>query len=125
MKLLHDKDADLSVLKGKTVAVIGYGNQGSAQALCMRDSGINVIVGSIKDASYDKAVADKWLGSAQDPEHWRDCMVEVRGAIAANLQSAFAQLWSHTTGELLSGPRFFPSDEEAEALARFLLENLT
>lgn len=64
------------------------------------------------------AVADKWLGRAQDPEHWRDCMVEVRGCIAANLQSAFAQLWSHTTGELLSGPRFFPSDEEAEALAR-------
>ncbi len=52
MKLIHDKDADLSVLNGKTVAVIGYGSQGSAQALCMRDSGVNVIIGSIKDASY-------------------------------------------------------------------------
>jgi len=58
MKILHDKDADLSVLNGKTVAVIGYGSQGSAQALCMRDSGVNVIIGSIKDASYDQAVAD-------------------------------------------------------------------
>jgi ketol-acid reductoisomerase len=58
MKLIHDKDADLSVLNGKTVAVIGYGSQGSAQALCMRDSGVNVIIGSIKDASYDKAVED-------------------------------------------------------------------
>ena len=56
MKILHDHDADLSVLKGKTVAVIGYGNQGSAQAMCMRDSGVNVIIGSIKDAFYDKAV---------------------------------------------------------------------
>ena len=58
MKILHDKDADLSVLDGKTVAVIGYGSQGSAQALCMRDSGVKVIVGSIKDESYDKAVED-------------------------------------------------------------------
>jgi ketol-acid reductoisomerase len=58
MKLIHDKDADLSVLNGKTVAVIGYGSQGSAQALCMRDSGVNVIIGSIKDASFDKAVED-------------------------------------------------------------------
>ncbi len=58
MKILHDKDADLKVLDGKTVAVIGYGSQGSAQALCMRDSGVKVIIGSIKDASYDKAVAD-------------------------------------------------------------------
>jgi ketol-acid reductoisomerase len=39
-----------------TVAVIGYGNQGSAQALCMRDSGVNVIIGSIRDSFYDKAV---------------------------------------------------------------------
>lgn len=58
VKILHDSDADLSVLKGKTIAVIGYGNQGSAQALCMRDSGVHVIIGSIKDKSYDKAVAD-------------------------------------------------------------------
>lgn len=58
VKILHDNDADLSALSGKTVAVIGYGNQGSAQALCMRDSGVNVIIGSIKDAFYDKAVAE-------------------------------------------------------------------
>jgi ketol-acid reductoisomerase len=58
MKILHDKDADLSVLEGKTVAVVGYGSQGSAQALCMRDSGVNVVIGSIKDASFDHAVED-------------------------------------------------------------------
>lgn len=56
--ILHDKDADLKYLKNLTVAVIGYGSQGSAQAQCMRDSGVNVIIGSIKDASYDKAVKD-------------------------------------------------------------------
>jgi len=57
VKILHDQDADLNALNGKTVAVVGYGNQGSAQALCLRDSGVSVIIGSIKDASYDKAVA--------------------------------------------------------------------
>jgi ketol-acid reductoisomerase len=45
MKILHDNDADMSVLDGKTIAVIGYGNQGAAQALCLRDSGVNVIIG--------------------------------------------------------------------------------
>ena len=58
MNVLHDNDGDLSVLKKRTVAVIGYGSQGSAQAQCMRDSGVNVIIGSIKDASFDQAVAD-------------------------------------------------------------------
>ncbi len=58
VKILHDKDADASILNGKTVAVIGYGSQGSAQALCMRDSGVNVIIGSRKGPSFDRAVAD-------------------------------------------------------------------
>ncbi|NOY80497.1 MAG: ketol-acid reductoisomerase [Kiritimatiellaeota bacterium] len=58
MQILHDHDADLGILDGKVVAVIGYGSQGSAQAQCLRDSGVNVIIGSIKDASYDKAVED-------------------------------------------------------------------
>ena len=45
MDIIHDNAADLSALNGKTVAVIGYGAQGRAQALCMRDSGVNVIIG--------------------------------------------------------------------------------
>ena len=58
VNILHDKDADLKVLEGKTVAVIGYGSQGSAQALCMKDSGVNVIIGSIQDASFEQAQKD-------------------------------------------------------------------
>ena len=56
--ILHDKDADASILNGKTVAVIGYGSQGTAQALCMRDSGVNVIIGSRKGPYFDRAVND-------------------------------------------------------------------
>jgi cardiolipin synthase len=59
------------------------------------------------------AVADKWLGDAQDEDHWRDSMVEVTGPLAATLQTAFADLWAGTTGELLVGPAFFPPPETA------------
>jgi ketol-acid reductoisomerase len=46
-KMYYDKDAKLSVLKGKTVGIIGYGSQGHAQAQNLRDSGINVIVAEL------------------------------------------------------------------------------
>lgn len=45
MKIYYDSDADLGVLKGKKVAIIGYGSQGHAQAQNLRDSGLDVIVG--------------------------------------------------------------------------------
>ena len=45
MKVFYDKDADLSIIQGKTVAVVGYGSQGHAHALNLKDSGVNVVVG--------------------------------------------------------------------------------
>ena len=54
--MLYDDDADLRKLEGKTVAIIGYGSQGHAHALNLRDSGVNVIVGLRPDsASVAKA----------------------------------------------------------------------
>ena len=47
-KVYHDKDADLKVLKGKTMAVIGFGSQGHAHALNLKESGVKVIVGLYK-----------------------------------------------------------------------------
>jgi len=59
VKIYYDKDADLSYLKNKTVAVIGYGSQGHAQANNMRDSGVNVILGLRHDGkSFSKAKKD-------------------------------------------------------------------
>ena len=58
MEILHDGDADLGVLNGKTIAVIGYGAQGRAQALCMRDSGLSVVIGIRPGKSKDAAEED-------------------------------------------------------------------
>ena len=58
------------------------------------------------------AIGDKWLGDAQDEDHWRDVMVEVRGCLATNLQSAFTQLWANSTGEILVGDEYYPPDPE-------------
>ena len=58
-QLFYDKDADLSLLDKKTRAIIGYGSQGHAHALNLKDSGINVIVGLYKGSkSESKAIND-------------------------------------------------------------------
>lgn len=59
VKIYHDADADLKVLKGKKIAVIGYGSQGRAQALSLKDSGMDVVVGLRKDGkSWNAAKKD-------------------------------------------------------------------
>ncbi len=56
MKVYYDKDADLSLVKGKKVTILGYGSQGHAHALNLHDSGVKVTVGLRKGgASWDKA----------------------------------------------------------------------
>jgi len=57
--MIYDKDADLSKLDGKTVAILGYGSQGHAHALNLKESGVDVVVG-LRDGSEsaDKARAD-------------------------------------------------------------------
>ncbi|MBS0317334.1 MAG: ketol-acid reductoisomerase [Proteobacteria bacterium] len=56
MKVYYDKDCDLSLIKGKTVAIIGYGSQGHAHAQNLNDSGVKVVVGLRRGgASWGKA----------------------------------------------------------------------
>ena len=58
MKVYYDKDADLSLIKGKKVTIVGYGSQGHAHAQNLKDSGVEVTVGLRKDgASWKKAEA--------------------------------------------------------------------
>lgn len=56
MKVYYDKDADLSLIKGKQVTIVGYGSQGHAHALNLKDSGVNVTIGLRKGGvSWSKA----------------------------------------------------------------------
>ena len=58
-KMYYDQDANLDLLKGKTIAIIGYGSQGHAQAQNLRDSGIEVIVADLPDTdNYRAAIED-------------------------------------------------------------------
>lgn len=60
-KMYFDNDADLSALAGKKIAIIGYGIQGRAQALCLRDSGLEAIVSDIPSSpNYQIAQDDGW-----------------------------------------------------------------
>ena len=58
----YEKDADLSVFDGKKVAILGYGSQGHAHALNLRDSGVDVVVGlrpTSKSVDYAKGRASR------------------------------------------------------------------
>jgi ketol-acid reductoisomerase len=60
-KVYYEKDADLKLLKDKVIGIIGYGNQGNAQALNLKDSGLKVLVCELPGtAAYDEAKKDKF-----------------------------------------------------------------
>ncbi|MCM3878479.1 MAG: phospholipase D-like domain-containing protein [Vicinamibacterales bacterium] len=56
-------------------------------------------------------IADEWSGNAQDSKHWRDVQIRIEGPAVLPLQTGFAQNWMRATGELVSGPLFYPPME--------------
>ncbi|MCM8799199.1 MAG: ketol-acid reductoisomerase [Candidatus Omnitrophica bacterium] len=61
-KIYYDQDADLEILKDKTIAIIGYGIQGRGQALCLRDSGCRVVVAELSGtANFETAKKDGFV----------------------------------------------------------------
>jgi ketol-acid reductoisomerase len=104
--MYYEKDADLSVLKGKTIAIIGYGSQGHAQAQNLRDSGLKVIVGLREGKSFDKAKNDGFEVLSVSEATKRADVVQIlmpdetqarvyNEEIAANLKKGAALLFSH------------------------------
>ena len=75
MDIYHDSDADLNVLKGKKIAVLGYGAQGRAQALCLHDSGLDVTVGVRKGGPSWEKVKEDGLRVAEIPDAVKDADV--------------------------------------------------
>ena len=106
-KIYYDKDADLNALKGKTVAVIGYGIQGRGQALNLRDSGVKAIVAQRPGGpNYDLAKQDGFTPlSAADATKKADLIILLaqdmlqgqiyRESIAPNLKPGKALGFSH------------------------------
>ena len=106
VKLFYENDADLNVLQGKTVAVIGYGSQGHAQAQNLRDSGVKVVIGLREGKSSDKARNDGFeVLSVADATRKAD-VVQIlmpdetqaqvyNDEIAPNLKKGAALMFSH------------------------------
>jgi ketol-acid reductoisomerase len=67
-KILYNKDADIKILKKKTIAIIGYGSQGHAHARNLHDSGIKVVVGLRKDSAFWKRAKKDGLNVMTVPE---------------------------------------------------------
>src|SRR3954467_5080281 len=64
MRVYRDEDADLALIRGRRVAIVGYGNQGRAQALNLRDSGVSVTIGLPgASATRARAEADGFAGA--------------------------------------------------------------
>ena len=84
-KMYYDQDAELSLLKGKTIAIIGYGSQGHAQAQNLRDSGCEVVVGQRPgSANYDAAIRDgfKPVSAGEAAEAGKICKYSAAGRSA-------------------------------------------
>jgi len=76
-KIYYDKDADIALIKAKKVAVIGYGSQGHAHALNLKESGVDVTVG-LRDGSKSAEVAKKAglkVASLSDAAKWADVIM--------------------------------------------------
>ena len=72
-KIYKDKDADLNLIKNKSIGIIGYGNQGRAQALNLLDSGMNVSIGLRKESSSWKMAIDSGLNCTPINDIVKDC----------------------------------------------------
>src|ERR671919_2672384 len=118
--IFYDADADLSLLDGKTVAILGYGSQGHAHALNLKDSGIEVVVGLRPDSSsreQAQAPGLEVLDVADAPSHGDVVMVllpdekqadvweaEIRDGIAPGKTLMFAHGFSIHYGQIDPGP---------------------
>ena len=61
-------------------------------------------------------IADQWEGHAQDPEHWRDIHFQMSGPVVLQMQAAFNDNWVKSTGQVLTGGRYFPDTPAAGEL---------
>jgi hypothetical protein len=129
-KILYDKDADLSLLKGKTIAILGYGSQGHAQALNLRDSGCQVVISELPGTkNYDLAVSHGFQPLDIEEATKRGDLINIllpSDLLQQQFLLAFSMRLEHpvagrTAGGHLSQshPSQSPAGQRADVLARF------
>src|SRR5205085_9652047 len=108
MRVYYDRDADLNLIKGKKVAIIGYGSQGHAHALNLRDSGVKDVAVALRKGSQGVAKAEgeklKVMEVAEAAK-WADVMMMLtpdelqadiyRDHLAANMKDGAALMFAH------------------------------
>jgi ketol-acid reductoisomerase len=107
LKIYYDKDADLGILQGKKIAIIGYGIQGRGQALNLRDSGVNVIISELEGTdNYKTAVEDGFQPISAAEAAKQGDLIQIltqdhlqakvyKEAIRPNLKKGKALIFSH------------------------------
>jgi ketol-acid reductoisomerase len=108
MRVYYDRDADVNLIKGKKVVIVGYGSQGHAHALNLRDSGVKEVAVALRkgSGSAKKAEAEKLaVMDVPDAAKWADVMMmltpdELQGDIyrdhlAANMKQGAALMFAH------------------------------
>jgi ketol-acid reductoisomerase len=107
MRVYYDRDADANLIKGKKIAIVGFGSQGHAHALNLRDSGAKDVVAALRPgASAQKAEAQGFkVMDVADAAKWADAMMMVtpdelqadiyRQSLHANMKQGAALLFAH------------------------------
>lgn len=100
------RDAGVEVERFRRLRPLNLGrlNNRDHRKLCVVDGRIGWVGGH--------CLTDNWLGEAQDPDHYRDVSVRVRGPVVAQLQAAFGEHWVEETGKTFGGDAFFPNLDE-------------
>ena len=92
MKMFYEKDTDVNLIKKKKIAIFGYGSQGHAHALNLRDSGVKEVVVALRDGSASKTKAESKglkVMNLSDAAEWADVVMvltpdELQAAIYKN-----------------------------------------
>src|SRR5947209_5559405 len=108
MRVYYDRDADLNLIKGKKVAIIGYGSQGHAHALNLHDSGVKEVTVALRKGSASAKKAESVqlpVKEVADAAKWADVMMMLtpdelqadiyRDHLAANMKAGAALMFAH------------------------------
>jgi len=106
-KIYYEQDADLNLLKGRKIAIIGYGIQGRGQSLCLRDSGLDVVVAELEGTpNYEQAIKDGFKPVSADEAAKQADIIQIltqdhlqakiyKESIKPNLKKGKALCFSH------------------------------